>query len=412
VIRVLILSRNISKHLNPARISILIFPTLLISVKVISNLLLLFIALVGAKKLVNQFRELSSNYELKIFFISNFQYFVVMFFSILLASGFSDELTHIARKIHFLIAPLILIFFINKKIKAQQVTFGLKIALISIAILIALQIHNANEFSIGDRFSWLFNANILGDILVIMIFVSLTTIFIENRRQKIFTLFAIFCGLFALFITGSRGSWITFIPLAITSIFLNYRYIKSELRESPKFFFGVTSIFLILFVLAFPHFQKVYEISRANIQVMEIDKSSYTSSGIRLYMWESALKAFKDAPWHGYGYRNANEEVSKYMTEHRGLVSRKSHLHNEYITNLLSAGYFGLVALLVFYLLPMSRFYCYLKQKDKREFAVMGFILVIGYMSNGITHIALGEENINAFYIFMAAVIFSGLSDN
>jgi O-antigen ligase len=122
-------------------------------------------------------------------------------------------------------------------------------------------------------------------------------------------------------------------------------------------------------------------------------------------MWESSLEASKQSPWFGYGYRNSNVEVSKYVDSHNKTVAAFTHLHNEYLTNLLAGGVFGLLSMLALIFVPMIIFYKNLKNKETYDYALMGILLCVAYATFGFTHIAFGEEHINAFYVFFLILL-------
>ena len=80
-----------------------------------------------------------------------------------------------------------------------------------------------------------------------------------------------------------------------------------------------------------------------------------------------------------------------------------SHLHNEYLTNMVSAGIFGLIALLLLFGLPLKQYIQNFKDDDKQEVIFVGIFLVIGYMLLGMTHGMLDYEYENSFFIFFLA---------
>ncbi len=123
------------------------------------------------------------------------------------------------------------------------------------------------------------------------------------------------------------------------------------------------------------------------------------SNGLRLQMWKAGLTAAKESPWIGYGYRNANKVASEYAPKNKRIIRNKTHLHNEYITNFVSAGILGLLALLILLFAPMIIFYQKLKDRESYYYSSMGILLCAGYATFGFTHIAFGEEHINAFYV-------------
>jgi len=136
---------------------------------------------------------------------------------------------------------------------------------------------------------------------------------------------------------------------------------------------------------------------------------------MRLQIWDASIKAHHNAPWYGYGYRLANKEVAKYSNEHKREIANFTHLHNEYLTNLLSAGYIGLAALFLIIFLPLSIFLIKRKEESVNLYAVAGIFLCLSYFFFGFTHIAFGEEHVNAFFIFMLGFLLpkvSSLSQN
>jgi len=123
-------------------------------------------------------------------------------------------------------------------------------------------------------------------------------------------------------------------------------------------------------------------------------------------MWQSGLMAAWDSPWLGYGYRNANKVAAEYASQNHERIRGFTHLHNEYITNFASAGILGLLSLLGLLFLPLRIFVKHAKQlKDRNYFSLMGILLCAGYVTFGFSHIAFGEEHVNAFYVLFLSLL-------
>ncbi len=122
-------------------------------------------------------------------------------------------------------------------------------------------------------------------------------------------------------------------------------------------------------------------------------------------MWKAGLTAAKESPWVGYGYRNANKVASEYAPSNKRTIRNKTHLHNEYITHLVSAGILGLLALLTLLFAPIIIFYQKLKDEENYYYASAGILLCVAYATCGFTHIAFGEEHVNAFYILFMSFL-------
>jgi len=411
---------NYIKDLMTFKNLVLIFPVALISVKILGNLILLIILFVGIKNyLINNYQPFKTP-GTKLISIISIAYFLIMLLSILLNAGFNEELKHIARKLHFFLLPLISLAFIGFKIDFRAIIISVKVGLISIGLITLFQISlkiqgfsYLTELTEGSsRFSGMINANVAGDIMVLMFFMSLVRIFDENKKELLLTVASSSLGLFAIILSGSRGSWLTFTILVIVLFILKFKKIVFSIHKR-KFFLNSIVLFLISFSVVFaPRINNAYQHTLSNIHIWADNQEIYSSSGIRLEMWQASFEAFKDAPWYGYGYRLANSKVSDYSLNHSEIISAFTHLHNEYITALLSAGVPGLVSLLIFLFVPMAIFFKSRHNEKNYYISIMGIILTLGYAISGLTHIALGEEHLNAFYVFYIVLLLNLLEKN
>ena len=378
---------------------LILFPIVINSVKILGNMILLILVIFGLYIAIAEKKNPFKIQELKVFSWITVGYFFIMLMSILIADGFDARFVSLGRKAHFLLAPLIALSIYQIDLPFKNILLAVKAGLIIIGIVVMVQ------FLLGSsRPSGMINANIFGDIAVAMLFLSIVQVFNEKPKEQIITFIATIAGIVAIFLSGSRGSWLSFIILSIAFIFLVYK----------PFLMGnkINKLFLVLFFSVLFGFistqtdagKKIIS-AVVNIQNWDNGDQTYTSSGIRMEMWKSSLEAAKNSPWFGYGYRNSNKEVSKYVDSHSQTIAAFTHLHNEYLTNLLAGGLLGLVSLLGMLFVPMVFFYKNLKNQKTYYYASAGILLCIGYTTFGFTHIAFGEEHINALYIFMLAFL-------
>ena len=315
-----------------------------------------------------------------------------MLASILISDGLNAEFHHLGRKLQFLLAPLIVLTLFQINLPLKKLLLSIKIGLIIIGIITMIQF----QFHLGEEWwrpAGMMNQNIFGDIAVAMLFLSMVQLFDEKPKEQIITLIAIIAGIVAIVLSASRGSWISAIILSVVYLSIIY---KPYLHGNAKRKLSILGALIITFTLLFNTQIIQNKVSNATEGVKEWSIGNNNSStGERLNMWVSGLKAAQDSPWIGHGYRNANKASQKYTNKDIGYT----HLHNEYITNLVSAGIFGLLSLLALIFIPMVIFYQKLKDKEKYHYALMGVLLCVGYATFGFTHIAFGEEHINAFYI-------------
>jgi len=391
---------HLNKRYSSFVISLLIlFPVLINSVKILSNFILLILVFLGAYIAINEKKNPFKIQELKVFSWLTFGYFCVMLLSVLIADGFNAEFSHLGRKVHFLLAPLIALAMYQVHFPIRNLLLTIKAGLIIIGIIVITQ------FLLGsNRPSGMINANIFGDIAVVMLFLSVVQVFNEKPKEQVITFIATMAGVVAIFLSGSRGSWLSFIILSIVFIFLIYKPFLMGNKKRQSF---VALFFVILFSFIGTQTDAGKKITDAivNIQSWGNGNQTYTSSGIRMEMWKSSLEAAKQSPWLGYGYRNSNTEVAKFVDSHSKTVAAFTHLHNEYLTNLLAAGILGLLALLSLLFVPVLIFFKNLKNTEVYYYSSMGILLCIGYATFGFTHIAFGEEHVNAVYVFFLALL-------
>jgi len=392
------------KYSNFVIILLLLFPILINSVKIFGNLILLILAILGIYIAIVERKNPFQIPELKLFSWLTISYFMVMLLSIIAADGWSAELHHLGRKIHFLFAPFIALTLLQINLPLKKLLLSIKLGLI-IIVTIAI-VNPLLEKSIS-----MINANIFSDIVVAMIFLSIVQIFNETPKERVITFIGALAGGYAIFLTGTRGSWVSFLILFIVFSVLIY---KPFLQNNNKTKLFVVLLFVVLlgFIGTSDRVENRVKLAVSEIQNWNSGHNENDSIGLRMQMWEAGLKAAAQSPWTGYGYRNANEVVSEYAPKNKRTIRNKTHLHNEYLTNLVSAGIIGLLSLLILLFTPMVVFYRKLKDKDTYHYSVIGILLCIGYTTFGFTHIAFGEEHINAFYVLFMGFLLPRVMKN
>lgn len=385
------------KYSNFVIALLLAFPVLINSVKIFGNLILLIFTVLGIYIAVTEKKNPFQIPELKLFSYLTVGYFSMMLFSILVADGLNAEFHHLGRKLHFLLAPFIALTLLEIDLPLKKLLLSIKAGLIIIGIIAIV-----HSFGLIKNISMI-NTNIFSDITVVMMLLSIVQIFNETPKEKAITFIAALAGGYAIFATGIRGSWLSFIILSALYIGLIYKpFLQNNKRK--------LLVLLVVTFIGFVSTSKQVE-DRVNLAVTETQQWNSgqnidNSVGLRMQMWKAGLKAAKESPWVGYGYRNANKVAATYAPENKKTISNKTHLHNEYLTNLVSAGVIGLLALLTLLFTPIVVFYRKLKDEKTYYYALMGILLCVGYVTFGFTHIAFGEEHINAFYVLFIGLLF------
>ena len=394
-----------SKRLNFLLLSLILsFPIFINSIKIIGNAELLIIFFIGLvaflKKNANPFKI----FELRVFSFLTFGYFLAFLIPLLWADGLNTEWSHLGRKLHFLLAPIIALAIFNVEVNIIKLLAAIKIGLITIGVIVLIQF-----FDGSSRPSGMINANIFNDIAVIMFFMSLVRIYDESLKEKIFTFTSSIFGLIAIILPSSRGSWLSFFILLFIFFSLMY-YPRLEKFRSRKII--AISLILVSFLFVANNEITKNRIEQANSEISNWSEGNgkKTSLGLRLEMWVAGLNAAIDSPLMGYGYRNANEISSQYAKNNQEYIKNFTHLHNEYITTFVSSGLIGLIGLMSLLIVPFVIFFKGLK--NNFYLSVMGILLCSAYASFGFSHIAFGEEHINAYFIFFLALLLPRVISN
>ena len=373
----------------------LLFPIVINSVKILGNLILLIFTVIGIYIAISERKNPFKTKELKLFSWLTVGYFLVMLFSILYQDGLDAQFHHLGRKLHFLLAPWIALTILQIDLPLKRILLSIKIGLIIIGTIAIVQFYF--QLGDGDR-GGMINSNIFSDIAVSMLFLSIVRVFDETPKERIFTFLSSFAGIVAIILASSRGAWLSSVVLFVVYMGVIYKPFLKNNKEGK--------ILLAVFLSAvFGYIGMQTDVSkRVSQAVTEVENwhsgnNVNTSNGLRMQMWSASIEAAKQSPWVGYGYRNANNAVSEYVTNNKTTIASKTHLHNEYLTNLVSAGIIGLIALLTLLIKPLVTFFQSLQNQESFYYAFMGILLGVGYITYGFTHIAFGEEHINAFYI-------------
>lgn len=194
----------------------------------------------------------------------------------------------------------------------------------------------------------------------------------DNRKQKILLILAIVAYLFSLSVGIGRIGYLTFIVLS-PWIFFNILGKKHLLK------IAFASILSIAILLSSATVQ-----NRIKLAVNDI-KSYYqgnknTSIGLRLYMWDGAIKIFLENPVIGVGTGGFKKALVKYKNDPN--LPDIDHPHNSFFYMATSFGLVGLASLLWLIWIYLKR--GWQNRNSYVGFAVLSFgiVFIIGSLSD------------------------------
>jgi O-antigen ligase len=304
------------------------------------------------------------------------------------------------------IAAFVFLFWLFLQVPAQQLTFA-KWGWIIGVILCTIKLYFMDKDSNGrpDLSVWFI------ELVMLLCLFSLVSIGWNNQKNKrVFItqtgiqIFAGACGLYAAYISETRGIWIA-LPVFLFFVFATY--IKRWNARSIIIFISCIAIFGLVLTNTTVVNKRINE-AKENIRLYTSHENTDTSIGTRLQLWQASWLLFKEHPLIGIGQQNyaqAMQELAdqKIITPH---AARFVHSHNEILYKMMTYGVFGLIAILLFYLVPAYYFVRELRHPDHaiKASALMGLCVCLGYFIFGLVDVMLKYSATNDFYCISIAL--------
>lgn len=266
----------------------------------------------------------------------------LVFFTCLLSWLFSDydlAIKKLEPDSRFLLFGLVVVAVSSSKLSINQLFIALIIAGISYGCSALYERHSLGVYRVnGDE-----NAVTFGNgaflIAACLMMIYLTKVHIA---LKIIAPFAIIFALIAAIYSGTRGSFLALIPLALIAIYkLNN---KGKIASS---IFFLASVYLVINHTNFPDsFEQAKNNTQAYFQTDKIN----TPTGLRLEMWNSTLCIWKNNSFLGAGpraFKNANND--ELLDCNHQEVKHFNQAHSIIFNTLATKGTIGLISLIIFF---------------------------------------------------------------
>ncbi|WP_318436117.1 O-antigen ligase family protein [Photobacterium leiognathi] len=350
--------------------------------------------LVAALGFCWQFNKVNYTTQVKWVLSSFGIYFLTYLASTLYYGGSFSEIDMPSRIV--LVLPIFLLLLLYPP-KVNILTSGFIIGSIIAGVVAMIHIY---DFKIGRAFSDslksihpslkgympIQSGNMAMTLGLISLTISLYYLDQKSWWKFTLSLIAAFLGIYASFLSGSRGGWV-FLPIAIVYLAVsNRQFITKKI--------ALISI-VILGAAVFSIGQNKEITSRldaATYQIIQYQKGhdENSSLGTRFELWKSAIYTTEQHPIIGAGYHG--REILREKWAHEGLVNAQviknfldSHSHNQFLEDLSVRGIIGLVALLAIFIIPLGIF---IKnhnianspqQKMINQCGAISVIMMIGY---------------------------------
>lgn len=214
------------------------------------------------------------------------------------------------------------------------------------------------------------------------------------------------CGLFSVYLSQTRGAWIAipfFILIAVSTL-MHEQKTRIKIAVYITLFLAVTILFGATNIV-----RDRIGASENDITQLTVKNNMDTSIGVRLQLWNASLIMFKEHPWFGVGKEHFSEELHK--LQQQGVITDSAagqyHSHNELLYGMSTLGIFGLFAIVVTYLVPVSYFakFMFHTNAQVHAAAAMGLSLCVGYFIFGLVDVMFGWNMCNVFYSTSIALL-------
>lgn len=250
---------------------------------------------------------------------------------------------------------------------------------------------------------------------VVCIFLLVFLLSEKNKKFKIIYIVLLILCLGGLFMTKSRGSYVSFGVGAVFVLWFYFRSIK-------KFIISIFSILVVSLPLIF--------VTGAYKRIMLIFDLKEANTSWRFVLWERALYMFKNSPIFGIGFGRFNDVyfppvynnnfnfenlnsfiglpkfISFFMEPN--FIFSSAHAHNSYLQYLAETGIVGLGLLILFWVFVFKRiFTAYNTVND--DFSKKIFLCALGSIVALFT-LSLFENYFSATTVMMCVSMVASLS--
>ncbi|WP_432380575.1 O-antigen ligase family protein [Duganella sp. P38] len=252
-----------------------------------------------------------------------------------------------------------------------------------------------------DRPGGLINAITFGDIMLCIGLMCLAASLDFAGRTAVWPALGAVAGLAGSVATGSRGGWIA-LGLAALLLLREGQLLRGRWRKA----LALLALALIVSTYFIPQTGVRARLDQgiSDVEQYYAGGSSYTSIGIRLELWRSALQLIERHPLAGASIPAVRAELEQLVAARRAppFVLEYEHFHNDILQVLVYGGVFGLLAYGALLAAPFLFFRRQLQRHaGARAPALAGMLLVLCYFSFGLTEVIFWSMLSNIFYALM-----------
>jgi O-antigen ligase len=308
-------------------------------------------------------------------------------------------------------------YFKRNLIPEKYLWIGLILGAVIAAYIAVFQVFGIDYCSIMPvRATGAVHPIIFGDLALLMGVMSFAGVGWIRKYQKwmmIVIILSLIAGILASALSLTRGSWLILPFLFVLLVW----YSSKRLTLKSKFLLFTLVTLIISSFYLFPQTGVQQRVDKTLNNFSRYLNNQYThewerhtSIGNRFEMWKAALYIFKDNPLFGVGW--GEYAKSAQVLVERGVVNKGAakyyHPHNQFISALAKGGVLGFSAIIILLFFPAIMFYKRVKNNTDSSIsriALVGLILVLGFISFGLTESVFERSRFISFYSFYLSLI-------
>lgn len=217
-------------------------------------------------------------------------------------------------------------------------------------------------------------------------------------------------GMYCIYLYQSRGAWLA-IPVFVIAGCVVFVPGKNRVLK-----IGAALLVMIAIGTLYSSSANI----RQRLMMVQSDLVSFesksdvnTSIGTRLQLWNGSLRLYREHPFIGVGVNGYSKALGELAKE--GIISPATanypHSHNEFLFTAVVFGTCGVLALLALYLVPVVYFLCYGARQAEagRATAVMGLVLCLAFVSDGLVDVMFIWRECSLFYTVLLSLLMAAL---
>lgn len=260
-----------------------------------------------------------------------------------------------------------------------------------------------------DRPGGLINAITFGDLALLLALVSLAgAIDVRHKpRQALLCGAGALAGLLASLLTGTRGGWITLLLAALVLM----RHVRALDSRRVRMLLGlVAGLLAAAWLVPASGMQARFAQGVLDARTWYAGGNVWTNVGTRLELWKGALLLIREHPLFGMDFRACRVRLAEFAQHGQldPMVLSLPHLHNDGLQVLATGGVVGFIAWAAILAAPFLFFSRQIGagvQAPQFAAALAGLLVVLGYLSFGLTEVIFWSMKGSLFYALMVFML-------